>query len=536
MLSRSLPARLLAVVAALAAALVASASASAEALPGAHVSQTITPSATYPGLQHLHYEFGPVAITPGQNTIEAQNNTKRPDVPGYIVRFKPDLVCAGTDSTCGKDHSTPRVDVIHLHHGVWLNNFYPTFAAGEEKTVFNFPQGYGYHYKPSDSWIMNYMIHNLTPNQTAVYITYDIDFVPDSAPAAQSITPVKPLWMDVSGLKPYPVFDAYKGSGTKGKFTFPDQAKGAQKKNIGVAHEWNVPSDVTLVGVAGHLHPGGLWNDLKATRGGTTKELFRSVAKYWEPAGAVSWDVAMTASKPDWRVALHQGDKLNISVTYDTKKASWYESMGIMVVFYADGIAPDAKDPFSQGVDTAGWLTHGHLPENDNHGGVQPLGLPDARKLLDGSSPSNVDIKGFVYGQGDLGLTGSKGRPPVVRAGRSLRFTNLDATKTMTPQGSAYHTITACRAPCDRDTGIAYPLANGSVRFDSGELGYGPYLPIQGFGGKFTPAKGTNVWKTPKTLKAGTYTYFCRIHPFMRGAFRVVGKNGKGSVTKKHRK
>jgi plastocyanin len=29
-------------------------------------------------------------------------------------------------------------------------------------------------------------------------------------------------------------------------------------------------------------------------------------------------------------------------------------------------------------------------------------------------------------------------------------------------------------------------------------------------------------WKTPKNLKIGTYTYFCRIHPFMRGAFRVV--------------
>ena len=28
-------------------------------------------------------------------------------------------------------------------------------------------------------------------------------------------------------------------------------------------------------------------------------------------------------------------------------------------------------------------------------------------------------------------------------------------------------------------------------------------------------------WSTPSNLKAGTYTYFCRVHPFMRGAFRV---------------
>ena len=32
---------------------------------------------------------------------------------------------------------------------------------------------------------------------------------------------------------------------------------------------------------------------------------------------------------------------------------------------------------------------------------------------------------------------------------------------------------------------------------------------------------GTTTWKTPKNLSAGTYAYFCRIHPFMRGAFRV---------------
>ena len=231
---------------------------------------------------------------------------------------------------------------------------------------------------------------------------------------------------------------------------------------------------------------------------------------------------------------MHAGDQLNTTVTYDTRKASWYESMGIMVVFYADGIVGGAKDPFTQPIETRGLLTHGHLKENDNHGGAPDAGLPDARDMLDGSRPTNVDIKGYIYGKGDLSLTGPNGRPPVVRAGRSLKFTNLDATKSMTPQGSAYHTITACKQPCDRTTGIAYPIANGNVQFDSGELGYGPDYPT--LGGKFTPAAQRNTWKTPKSLGSGTYTYFCRIHPFMRGAFRVVGANGKGSVTKKSKK
>ena len=53
-------------------------------------------------------------------------------------------------------------------------------------------------------------------------------------------------------------------------------------------------------------------------------------------------------------------------------------------------------------------------------------------------------------------------------------------------------------------------LADGRVAFDSGQLGTGG-----------PPTVERDTWSTPKNLKPGTYTYFCRIHPFMRGAFRV---------------
>src|SRR3954451_14878142 len=156
--------------------------ASAKPLPGAKISaKQYSPSADYPGLQHLHYEYGPIDIVPGQNTIDFGINGLKPDVPGYITRFKPDLVYAA-------NHKVPRVDVIHLHHGVWAMDGYPTFAAGEEKTIFNAPPGFGYHYKLSDGWIMNYMIHNLTPTPTKVFITYDVDFLPDSTAAAKDVT------------------------------------------------------------------------------------------------------------------------------------------------------------------------------------------------------------------------------------------------------------------------------------------------------------------------------------------------------------
>ena len=378
--------------------------------------------------------------------------------------------------------------MIHLHHGVWLLNSYPTFAAGEEKTTIQLPRGYGYHYNPSDRWIMNYMIHNLTPNPTRVSITYDIDFVPDSAAAAKKLTDAHPLWMDVSGLAAYPVFDALKGQGKKGRFTFPNQANASQQDDIGPAHQWLADKDVTLLATAGHLHPGGLHTDLKVTRAGTTKRLFRSEAKYFEPAGAVSWDVSMTATKPSWKIAVKKGDRLNISATYDTSRASWYESMGIMVAWYADGIEPKAKNPFKSRTDWHGLLTHGHLPENDHHGGKERPGIRDARAVPGGIFASDISIKDFLYGLGDLSASGKRGRPPLVRKRAVDHLHQPGRHDRDLGQESAYHTITACKAPCTATTGIAYPLADAKVQFDSGELGFG----------RLHPAANRNTWSTPE--------------------------------------
>jgi hypothetical protein len=102
-------ARLTALVLTLLAAMATSAQAAGAPLPGAHVSaKKYAPSATYPGLQHLHYEYGPIDIVPGQNTIDFGANRLKPTVPGYITRFHPNLVYAA-------NHQVPRVDVIHLH-------------------------------------------------------------------------------------------------------------------------------------------------------------------------------------------------------------------------------------------------------------------------------------------------------------------------------------------------------------------------------------------------------------------------------------
>jgi hypothetical protein len=455
------------------------------------------------GAKRITYRIGPFNVIPGQNSIGYSPILQRPQEDGYITRIRPDLTYL--------DGSVPRVDVIHLHHGVWINTSAHSnspfgvelfFAAGEEKTILQLPKGYGYPLKRTDGLLLNHMIHNLTPVPTKVYMVYQVDFAPKGSRAARGIRPVRPIWMDVEKGRQYPVFNVRKGTGKKGRFTYPNDAKnpygGGPKRN-----RWVVDRPGVLVATAGHLHPGGLHTDLKLRRRGRTVPLFRSKAKYFEPAGAVSWDVAMTATRRDWRVKVRRGDVLSVSATYDSRRASWWESMGIMVTYMADG--GPGKNPFKTKVNRPGRVTHGHLAENNNHGGGKAA-LPDARTLPDGAdNPGFVDLADFRYQLGDLSLSGPDGNPPVIHAGQALTFRDAgDDAK------GIYHSITSCKAPCNRTTGIAYPIADGDVQFESGTLG-----------SAVPPATGALQWQTPSNLSPGTYTYFCRIHPFMRGAFRV---------------
>jgi hypothetical protein len=463
-----------------------------------------TPDDLPPGTQRLTLKYGPFTIAPGQNTIDIDGRIPQPKVDGYITRFRPDLIRA--------DGSVPPVDVLHLHHGVWLNNSAGSSstpfgeiwaAAGEEKTIVSLPEGYGYPYKRTDKWALNHMIHNLTSTRERVYLVYELDFIPKSSKAAKGMIPARPVFMDVERGKSYPVFDVKRGAGENGAFTYPDEQPDAYRG--APRNEWTADRSGVLISTGGHLHPGGQHTDLWVRRDGDLRHLFRSEAKYFEPAGAVSWDVSMTVTPPNWAVKVKKGDKLSISATYDSRRASWYEAMGIMVVYMAD--KGPGKDPFTERVPRRGKISHGHLAENDNHGGEQ-TGLPDPLQLNNGPAMSEVGLQDFLYQQGDFSLDGSQLAPPTVRQGQSLRFVNREPDRTL------MHSITACKPPCNKSIGIAYPLADGAADFDSGNLGFGPP--------GFTAAANRDSWETPKDLPPATYTYFCRVHPFMRGAFRVV--------------
>ena len=353
------------------------------------------------GAKRLKYRIGPFKIIPGQNEIgyapiAREAAGRRLD---HAHPARPDL----------HDGKVPGVDVIHLHHGVWVNLSRPgrhlarsarallrgrrgedDLAASRRATA----TATGHRTR----WLLNHMIHNLTPVPTEVYMVYEIDFIPDDVArrrgdqAGAADLDGRRERQRLSGLQRREGRRAG-GTATPTRTTSRTPTRGAAARTSGSSDRDGVlvatarppapgrPAHRPLA--AAHAARGSARRAAASARDGrgpqsaagarrraaaaTSAHLFRSKAKYFEPAGAVSWDVAMTATRPDWRVKFKQGDVLSTTATYGTRRAAWWESMGIMVAYMADG--GPGRDPFKRRVDFPGRPTHGHLPENNNHGG-----------------------------------------------------------------------------------------------------------------------------------------------------------------------
>lgn len=207
------------------------------------------------GVQRTTYRLGPVEVTPGQNRINFRPITgaARPGVNGWITRIKPDLVY--------EDGSIPKSSLVMFHHGVWSSNGELFYATGEEKTILDLPDGFGYRYRTADTWMLNDMIHNLTPTPMELYFQYTLDFIPESAPEADDIVRSFPIWMDVqSGI--YPVFDVWRDTGgADGEFTYPQDDPNAYPPGV-QKNVKTIPQDGMLITTTGHVHTGGLSTNL----------------------------------------------------------------------------------------------------------------------------------------------------------------------------------------------------------------------------------------------------------------------------------
>jgi len=313
-----------------------------------------------------------------------------------------------------------------------------------------------------------------------------------------------------------------------------------------------------MIGTGGHLHPGGLTVHVEnmgpkdnpcpgsggGPQGGTMlyrgDALFRHDVKFSE-------DFQMEVTHPNWRAPIRKGDRIRITGTYENRDHAWYTAMTHEGIYideqqppkgrckpYLVGNVEERRTVTKLGKKKVKWSIskRGRLIRRARREklkvqvGIDPIegvqnrpwgkhqdllcGIPgwpacDKPEVQrpPGRATSTVNIANFLYMPGDMSLPGEDGAPPRIKEGTSLRFVNEDQA------AGIRHTVTTCPWPCNGPYVANYPLADGV--WDSTTLGYDPID-----GGNPNP-----VAETPKDLKAGKYAYFCRIHPWMRGAFEV---------------
>jgi hypothetical protein len=222
----------------------------------------------------------------------------------------------------------------------------------------------------------------------------------------------------------------------------------------------------------------------------------------------------MEVTHPAFRAPIRKGDRIRIAGIYENRHHGWYDVM-THNGFYIDEAQPpkgrckpylvgkaarNERIKVTAGVPNRSW---GHHPTDLFCGrryGAVPCSLP-YRSRGPGTPTAQVTIANFLYQPGDQALSGG---PALVPRGTSLRFVNLDQA------ANIRHSVTTCRWPCNGPYVANYPLPDGV--WDSGTLGYDAID-----GGSANP-----IAQTPANLKVGRYAYFCRIHPWMRGEFKVV--------------
>ena len=277
-----------------------------------------------------------------------------------------------------------------------------------------------------------------------------------------------------------------------------------------------------------------------------TTRIYTGRAWYWDrkdkskPGGPpTSWDFSMEVQGlPNWGVRVKPGDMLRSNATYETKLAASYENMGIAVAL----LAPDTPDgkPTAPGRQPVPGRARRHEglrvgrragPEKKlctrRPADARPLQgerqLRRARRQVDGEERASRRARSASPTSSTSPATCRRASMTGVPTGEArldtLRFTNLEG-------GGIYHTITSCRFPCLGQTGAAFPLPDGQT--SQGPRASTSTRPSSGFGtpGISAPKQALD-YELPVTKEEGykpgeTVTYFCRVHPFMRGAFEVT--------------
>ena len=445
-------------------------------------------SAPDAGAERLHFKVGPFTVEPGQNNIATRGADGAATAGRRVDRRHPPepRVRERQDAGRRRDPPAPRgvAEPVALRRHrlpVFPQRF---FAVGEEKTNLKFPPGL--RLPVQDDRPLAPQLHAPQPHAESRRRCGSRTTSTSSRPPSPAAKGISRRASDLDGRaerRDVPRVQRPAGRRPERRVHLPRRREGPVQRRAREERVDRRPGRHAALD-RGSRAPGrtarrpvaatqrrGRTRPTNAKPGTTdTVHLFSSVSHYYEPAGPVSWDVTMSATPDNWRVQVHKGDKL---VDHrDLRLEARVVVRGHGHHGRVDGRRRHAgTDPFT----TIGERARRSsptvtCPRTTTTAARRPTRSTTStrRSCRRGWCPNGyvIDISNFVYASGDMSIATSV---PTIKQGQSITFDNLDA-----PLGNGiWHTITDCAAPCDGHTGIAYPLANGPIVFDSGELGLG---------------------------------------------------------------
>jgi plastocyanin len=484
--------------------------------------------------EKMKFWYGPYVIPPGWDANRV--DLEMPIASGAVLSIEPSLHMA-------LNGEVPSHQEAHIHHAHWFslnpgsqNDNYTfgltdwMFGNGDEETKANFqqrsdadPKGpiYASFIGPTEPQPMIYMLHNKTSAPMLTWIALDVTFVHGTQEQLDAISD-RP-YHDITGILFGRTFDVPRNFKPHNDGTYET----AEDDPKGVI-QWTSTVEGTMIGTGSHVHPGGLGmtvenygpadNPCPDTGDGYGGTLLLDSHVIWHHGVPFSEDYQTEVTNPARRAPIHIGDRIRISATYENGKHAWYEAMAHEGTYIDEAqppkgrcapylVGPTAhqkpKVDVTAGVPTRAW-GHAHT---DRICGVKygegPCVRPE-KPYEPGMSTDTVTITDFVYRPGDMSLDGKAGQPVQVPQGTSLRFINTDQLLNIR------HSVTTCKWPCNGPYTANYPHGDGI--WDSRTLGYDIIS-----GGSTNP-----IAHTPPDLPVGKYSYYCRIHPWMRGAFEIV--------------
>lgn len=293
------------------------------------------------------------------------------------------------------------------------------------------------------------------------------------------------------------------------------------------------------------------------------------------PGVVASEEYQMGVTQDGWRAAVREGDRIAQYGRYFDHVYASYEAMSY-AGFYVDRLAPPAPHvadcatppgaaaffaasrpylvddgvalPFTTMADHSanvlatklnddweGRVNHGHCAISvDDPASARDDRLPcdDPQKATpapgSGRAVTEVHVADFLYVPGDHTLSGALGAPALVTQGDTLRFVNEDVGI------GVRHSVSSCKFPCNGPYVANYPNPDG--HFDSGKMGNLDYidgglaqtsgqhdLAGQEYDGPGVSYDAYPYWDLEAAeLDPGMYSYYCRIHPWMRGWVEVA--------------